>query len=202
MCPAEKSTPGRPRSTEVDQAILQATLDLLADVGYSGLSIEAIACRAGVGKSTIYRRYNSKEELIAEAIEHSRPELQVPNTGNLWDDLDEMHKQAAATDLSPLGRQTIAMIISLASTSPQFAEIYYKKYLLPRWKAASVIFDRAKARGELAQDVDAHLICDLMTGLLFKMIIFNLESEALEDYMCRALEFLLKGVTSRPVPLE
>jgi len=58
---------------------LQATLDLLAEVGYYGLSIEAIATRAGVGKTTIYRRYVSKEELIAEAIEHNRPQLVIPN---------------------------------------------------------------------------------------------------------------------------
>jgi len=192
-----KSSPGRPRSTEVNQAILQATLDLLAEVGYQGLSIEAIAARAGVGKTTIYRRYHSKEELIAEAIEHNRPQLVIPDTGSLWADLEEIHKQAAEIDLSPLGRQTIAMIISLASTVPHFAEIYWKKYVIPRRKVASVIFERAKARGELSPEVDADLICDLMTGLLFKSILFQPETEQIESYMRRALDFLLKGVTSK-----
>ncbi|WP_143167709.1 TetR/AcrR family transcriptional regulator [Chroogloeocystis siderophila] len=193
-----KSSPGRPRSIEVHQAILQATLDLLAEFGYQGLSIEAIAARAGVGKATIYRRYNSKEELIAEAIECNRPQLTIPDTGSLWTDLEEVHKQAAELDLSPLGRQTIAMIISLASTIPQFAEIYWKKYVIPRRKAASIIFKRAKARGEMSPDVDPDLICDLMTGLLFKSILFQPETEEIKSYMRRALDFLLQGVTSKP----
>lgn len=187
-----KSSPGRPRSQEVQQAILRATLDLLAEVGYHGLSIEAIAKSAGVGKATIYRRYDSKEELIADAIEHNRPKLIIPDTGNFWADLDSVHNQAAEIDLSPLGRQTVAMIIGLASTNPQFAEIYWKKYVSPRRKAVSVIFDRAKARGELSQNVDIELVCDLMTGLLFKSILFQ-PDEPIEDYMRRALDFLLKG---------
>lgn len=198
MVPSTKSSPGRPRSTEVNQAILQAALDLLAEIGYHRLSIEAIAARAGVGKTTIYRRYDSKEELLADALGQHRPELHIPDTNSLWDDLEEVHKQAARTDLSPLGRQTLAMIISLASTSPQFADIYWKKYILPRRKAASVILERGKARGELCQDVDIDLIFDFMTGLLFKAVIFEPETEPLENYMRRALKFLLKGVTSKP----
>ncbi|PPS41294.1 TetR family transcriptional regulator [Chroococcidiopsis sp. TS-821] len=197
MSQTTKSLPGRPRSIEVHQAILQATLDLLAEVGYQGLSIEAIAARAGVGKATIYRRYGSKEELIAEAIASNRPQLIIPDTGSLWTDLEEVHKQAAELDLSPLGRQTIAMIISLASTVPQFAEIYWKKYAVPRRKAASIIFKRAQARGEMSPDVDPDLICDLMMGLLFKSILFQPETEEIESYMRRALDFLLQGVTSK-----
>ncbi len=196
MSQTPKHSPGRPRSTEVDQAILQAALDLLADGGYQGLSIEAIAARAGVGKTTIYRRYDSKEELIADAIEANRAELMIPNTGSLWTDLDAMLNQCAATDLSPLGRQTLAMMISLASTNPKFADIYWKKYLLPRRQATAVIFERAKAKGELAQDVDINLIFDLMTGLLFRLVIFQPETEAIADFGRRALKFLLQSATS------
>lgn len=186
--------PGRPRDPELDQFILQATLDLLGDVGYSGLSMEAIAHRAGVGKTTIYRRYRHKEELIAVAIEYHRPELVVPDTGAIRTDLDLMHQHFVETDLSPLGRQTLAMIISLASTSPQFAEIYWQKYMLPRRQAVSVIFDRAQARGELTQDLDLAMICDLMTGLLYRLILFQPQDEGIEQYMRRAFDFLLRDV--------
>jgi AcrR family transcriptional regulator len=67
-----KKSAGRPRSHQSHQAILQATLDLLAEMGYDRLSIDAIAAHAGVGKTTIYRRYRSKEELVADAIESIR----------------------------------------------------------------------------------------------------------------------------------
>lgn len=195
-----KGSPGRPRSVEINQAILQATLDLLAELGYQGLSIEAIATRAGVGKTTIYRRYDSKDELIAEALNSNRPAPVVPDTGSFWTDLDDILRQAANSHFSPLGRQTLAMILSLASSNPQFADIYWKKQLLPRRKAATVIFERAKARGELADDVDLDLVFDLMTGLLFKLAIFKPKTEPIDDYMHRAFEFLLKDITRSAQP--
>src|SRR5262249_7192709 len=65
--PAPKG-PGRPRDPEADRAILQATIELLSEEGYEGLSIESVAARAGVGKTTIYRRWPSKEPLVVDAI--------------------------------------------------------------------------------------------------------------------------------------
>jgi AcrR family transcriptional regulator len=119
---------GRPRSTQSHQAILRATLELLAEVGFDAMSIEAIAAHAGVGKTTIYRRYTCKEELVADAIENVREEVLIPNTGNLWGDIDALIENAAQITLSPLGRQTVAMIISSASSNSQFAQIYWTKY--------------------------------------------------------------------------
>ncbi|WP_414589293.1 TetR/AcrR family transcriptional regulator [Scytonema sp. PCC 10023] len=69
MSDTAKKPLGRPRSTQSHQAILQATLELLAEVGFERMSMNAIATRAGVGKPIIYRRYKSKEELVADAIE-------------------------------------------------------------------------------------------------------------------------------------
>ena len=113
-----KSRRGRPRSDESHQAILKATatLSLLAEVGFDAMSIEAIASQAGVGKTTIYRRYAGKDELVAAAIESIREEVVIADTGSLWGDLDAIIESAAQTTLSPLGRQAVAMIISSAST--------------------------------------------------------------------------------------
>jgi len=88
MTESFEKRPGRPRSVESHQAILQATLDLLGEVGFDCMSIDAIAARAGVGKTTIYRRYSSKEELVASAIESLREEIVIPDTDSLWGDLD------------------------------------------------------------------------------------------------------------------
>ena len=131
MNDARKKSPGRPRSKASHQAMLKAALELLSEVGFETMSIEAIATRAGVGKTTIYRRYSSKDELVADAIESIREEELIPDTGNLWSDLDALIENAAQITLTPLGRQAVAMIISSASSNPGFAKIYWEKYLQP-----------------------------------------------------------------------
>jgi AcrR family transcriptional regulator len=188
---------GRPRSPQADQAILQATLDLLAEVGYQGMSIEAIASRAGVGKTTIYRRYTSKEELVADAIESLREEIQIPDTGSFWGDMDQVIEEAARKIHSPLGRQTLALIISTASSNPQFAQVYWIKYTKPRRDAFAQILERAKSRGEIYQDADIDLIIDLVSGSLYYALVFKPTTETLDVYMRRTMGTIIKGVRGR-----
>ncbi|MBN3949236.1 MAG: TetR/AcrR family transcriptional regulator [Nostoc sp.] len=188
---------GRPRSIHADQAILQATLDLLAEVGYESMSIEAIASRAGVGKTTIYRRYTSKEELVADAIESLRDDLAIPDTGSFWGDMDILINNAAKKIDSPLGRQTLALIISTASSNPQFAEVYWIKYTKLRREAFAKILQRAKSRGEIHKDADVDLIIDLVSGSLYYALIFKPTTEPVEAYMRRTMNLLLKGIGNR-----
>ncbi|MBN3870914.1 TetR/AcrR family transcriptional regulator [Nostoc sp. JL33] len=190
------SPSGRPRSIHADQAILQATLDLLAEVGYESMSIEAIASRAGVGKTTIYRRYTSKEELVADAIESLRDDLLIPDTGRFWGDMDILINNAATKIDSPLGRQTLALIISTASSNPQFAEVYWTKYTKLRREAFSKVLERAKFRGEIHKDADVDLIIDLVSGSLYYALIFKPTTEPVEAYMRRTMNLLLKGIGS------
>lgn len=185
---------GRPRSIHADQAILQATLDLLAEVGYQSMSIEAIASRAGVGKTTIYRRYTSKEELVADAIENLRNDLTLPNTGSFWGDMDILINHAAQKIDSPLGRQTLALIVSTASSNPQFAEVYWTKYTKVRREALSKVLKRAKSRGEIHKDADIELVIDLLSGSLYYALIFKPITEPVEAYMRRTMNLLLKGI--------
>lgn len=192
MTDNNKKPPGRPRSVKSHQAMLRATLELLAEVGFDALSIEAIAARAGVGKSTIYRRYTCKEDLIADAIENIREDVAIPDTGNLWGDIDALIQSAAQITLNPLGRQTVATIVSSASSHPEFAQIYWKKYLQPRRQAFSVVLERAKARNEIQADLDPGLIFDIMSGIMLYSLIFQPTTESWEAYVRRALALVLK----------
>jgi AcrR family transcriptional regulator len=192
MTESFEKRPGRPRSVESHQAILQATLDLLGEVGFDCMSIDAIAARAGVGKTTIYRRYSSKEELVASAIESLREEIVIPDTDSLWGDLDTLLNNAAQMTLSPLGRQTVAMIISTASSNPQFAQIYWKKYLQPRRKAFAVVLKRAKIRGEIQGDIDPDLVFDTMSAIMLYALIFPSAAESWESYIRRVLTLVLR----------
>lgn len=192
MSDTNKKQPGRPRSVQSHQAMLRSTLELLAEVGYDAVSIEAIAARAGVGKSTIYRRYTCKEDLIADAIENIREDVTIPDTNNLWGDIDALIQSAAQITLNPVGRQTVAMIVSSASSHPEFAQIYWTKYLQPRRQAFSVVLERAKARNEIPADLDPGLIFDIMSGIMLYSLIFQPTTESWETYVRRALALLIK----------
>ncbi len=192
MDDVSKKSPGRPRSAKAHQAMLQATLELLAEVGFEAMSIEAIAARAGVGKTTIYRRYSNKEELVADAIESMREEVLIPNTGKLWSDIDALIENAAQITLTPLGRQSVAMIISSASSNSGFAQIYWTKYLQPRRQAFAVVIERAKARSEIQQDLDPGLVFDVMSGIMLYALIFQPTSESWTVYIRSALNLLFK----------
>lgn len=191
MSNTDKKT-GRPRSIQSHQAILQATLELLAEVGFDIMSIDAIAARAGVGKTTIYRRYTSKSELVTDAIESIREEIVIPDTGNLHSDIDELIHNAAQITLSPLGRQTVAMIISSASSNPQFAQIYWTKYLQPRRQTFAIVLERAKKRNEIPVDIDSDLVFDTMSGIMLYALIFPPASESWTAYVHRAVSLLVK----------
>ncbi len=193
MTKMNKKISGRPRSAKSHQAILKATLELLGEVGFESMSIEAISTRAGVGKTTIYRRYKSKEELVADAIESIRQEIVIPDTGNFWSDLDELIENAAQITLTPLGRQTVAMIISSASSNSQFAQIYWTKYLQPRKQAFTIVIERAKIRKEIQSDIDSDLVFDSMSGIMLYTLLFPPLTESWTDYVRRALHLLLKG---------
>ena len=194
MSNTDKKPLGRPRSTHSHQAMLKATLELLAEVGFDAMSIDAIAARARVGKTTIYRRYASKEELVADAIESVREEITLPNTGILQSDIDALIHNAAQITLSPLGRQTVAMIISSASNNAQFAQIYWTKYLQPRRKTFEVVLERAKARNEIPADLDSDLVFDMMSAIMLYASIFQPTSESWTAYVHRALNLLFKNV--------
>ncbi len=167
----------------------------MAEVGYERTRIDATAAGAGVGKTTIYRRYASKEELVADAIESLREEVHILDTGTLTKDMDALIPNAAQSVQSPLARQTMAMIISAASSSPPFAQIYSRKYLMPRRQAFSVVLERAKLRKQIPEDIDNGLIFDFGSGIMFQALVFEPTAEPYEVYIRRAVNFLLEGIS-------
>jgi AcrR family transcriptional regulator len=186
---------GRPRSAKSHRAILQAALALLSEVGFEVMSMEAIAARAGVGKTTIYRRYASKAELVADAIEAIREEIVIPDTGTFERDLDALIQNAAQITLTPLGRQAVAMIMSSASSNAEFAQIYWTKYLQPRRQAFAIVLERAIARNEVRPDIDPGLVFDTMSGIMLYALIFPPTDESWTACVHRALQLFLRGAS-------
>lgn len=163
-CPAR---PGRPRSVAADQAILDATLDLFADRGFEGVSIEAVAEQAGVAKSTVYRRYPTKIDLVMAAWQHCSPDAENPlDTGSIDGDLlAAAHRLRIVFTQSPVGR-AVPSALAASARFPEFAEAHHR-FIADRRAPMLATVTRAIERGDLRPDTDPLLLIDLITGPIF-----------------------------------
>jgi AcrR family transcriptional regulator len=160
--------PGRPRSPQVDQAILAATLDELAEVGYEAMSIEGIAARAGVGKTTIYRRWPSKEALVLAAIRGVQAEAPISDTGNLRADLLTMVSTALALGTSsPLSQKLVFRAATSLAAQPDILQGLLTQLLPARFQDFAHLIERAKARGELRADLNTDVALGMIAGPIF-----------------------------------
>jgi AcrR family transcriptional regulator len=169
-----KLTPGRPRSDTSRTALIQATFEMLREVGYERLTMDAIAATAGVGKTTIYRWYDTKEDLVIEALGSISLEEEpfIPDTGALASDLQAMIHHRLDNDPLCFNRQSLALTISALAGSAKLAQTYWDLYISKKRASYAVIFERAKQRGELAADADLDLFLDLLHGyMLFGLLI-------------------------------
>jgi AcrR family transcriptional regulator len=160
--------PGRPRSAQAHKAILDATLELLAEEGFQGLSIEAVAARARVGKTTIYRRWSSKDELVMDAISEVQVNLSMVETGNFRNDLVALFKTAyQGMTANPLLGQLTGKIIGEYQNNPEIFQVFLKQLIIPRFQHFYDLVEQAKAREEIRKDIDPALVMDLVAGSLY-----------------------------------
>jgi AcrR family transcriptional regulator len=160
--------PGRPRSAQAHKAILDATLELLAEEGFQGLSIEEVAERAGVGKTTIYRRWSSKDELVIDTIREVQVDLSMVDTGNFRNDLVTLFKTAyQGMTAHPLLEQLVLKFIGESSTNPEIFQVFLKQLIIPRFQQFFYMVEQAKAREEIRKDIDPALVMDLVAGSLY-----------------------------------
>ena len=160
--------PGRPRDARHDQAILDATLGILLEQGYRGVTIEGVAARAGVGRPTIYRRWPSKPAVVVAALVQSdRLALPAPDTGSLRNDLIAVQRHQVERMNSPDARRVTAGLIADLADDPELADTYVSQFLAPRRATVWEVLSRGVDRGELDADVDFAFIYDLLVGPLF-----------------------------------
>ena len=156
----------RRRSRRAESAILDATIALLGEVGFGGLTIDGIAARAGVGKATIYRHWSSKAEVAIEAFRAFIPPIEDPDTGSFADDVRSiLHQMADGLSNSPLA----GILPSLVEAAERDAEVerLFKDFGTTRRNVFRGVFSRAAARGELREGLDHDLAIDLLVGPIF-----------------------------------
>ncbi|MGH2678280.1 MAG: TetR/AcrR family transcriptional regulator [Actinomycetota bacterium] len=188
--------PGRPRSEEADRAILDATLDLFVEHGFEAMSMEGIAARAGVGKTTIYRRWPSKEDLVVDAIDELIMDVEPPDTGSLRRDLVELltHLQVVLTS-SRAGRVFPRMIPHVAGATP-LGRAYLQRVIEPRFAMLRSTLRHASERGELPADTDPELLRGLLVGpLLMWKLIGRLTRQGARERAEQIVDVVLGGLS-------
>jgi AcrR family transcriptional regulator len=158
---------GRPRRADARQAILDATLALLAERGFHGTTIEAIAARAGVGRNTIYRRWPTKEELLADALRELTAELDARDGDDLYAILLAWVRDFIELFADPLFSRVLPAVLGELQRNPAFARLYGERVVRPRREALAELLADALARGELRQGVDVEQVADLLAGAPF-----------------------------------
>ncbi len=164
----DQARPGRKRSEDSRQAILAAALELTAEAGYAGLTIDGIAARSGTGKQTIYRWWPSKDDVLLEAgAAKADLHVPIPDKGSYRADL-----RAFLVASFVLGRQrqltdVLRALMARAQIDEAFGQRFRVAFLQRRRDALAVILDRAQARGELPAGVSPGALTDIVFGVLW-----------------------------------
>src|SRR5580692_11516221 len=156
--------PGRPRSEQAEQAIIEATLDLFAEQGFEGVCIEAVAARAGVGKATIYRRWPGKEDLLLEAFATIKSPLPEPRGESVRDDLVAMLQVMCQDAADPRWIGRYSLLLGEGSKYPKLMERYKATVIEPRREMVRSVLRRGIATGELRPDVDVEVAMAMING--------------------------------------
>jgi AcrR family transcriptional regulator len=159
---------GRPRDARADRAILEATLELIAEVGVYGFRTDDVAARARVGKGAIYRRHRSKDELVTAAFAALvDEEIAVPDTGSTRADLLMLMREAVALYRGSAAGRLMPNLIGAMAEKPHLARAVREGFLLARRTALAEVLRRGVERGDLRPDLDVELALDVLGGPLF-----------------------------------
>jgi AcrR family transcriptional regulator len=165
--------PGRPRSERARKAVMRCTLAMLKRVGFHGLTVEAVAERAGVGKATIYRWWPSKADLVIAAfVSVVEPELRFSPDGPVLDSIHKQMKNWATIFQSPLG-QIVATVIGAGQSEPEILKAFQTHWVEPRRAEGRKLLSDAITRGVLRPDLDPDTILDLLYGPLYMRLLLK-----------------------------
>jgi AcrR family transcriptional regulator len=196
---------GRPRSTEVDRAIIDAVLEEVIEEGIDGMSIEQVAARAGVAKATVYRRWPNKEALLLEAVTGVEVELPTLVGTSVRDDLvvlvDSMRRRLANA-VQP-GESTASRLypcmIAEGARHPEIAAKYKQHVVEQRREAVRTVIRRGVANRELRSDLDIETMLLLVIApMLVQLYMWSAGVELPAESSATYVDSVLDGLRLRP----
>lgn len=189
---------GRPRDPRLDDAILAATLELLADGGYAALTIEAVAARAGVGKATVYRRVRGKEQLVIDAVASLIEPIEHVDGTSVRDELVGMLEAVRRKSDSSLAGKIFPQLLGAAVDNPELICRYREQILDPRRRRFREVLQRGVEQGLVRADVDLEHAVDLIVGpMAYRNLIRN-DPPPGPDLAARIVDDVLVAIGPRP----
>lgn len=185
---APRRGPGRPPKVEHRTAVLSATREIIAEVGYAGLTFEAVASRAGLYRRYLHRSFSSKAELVRDALFADVPAFGVPDTGSLEGDLEVYVRQYVQLNLRPEMMHGLPSLqVELIADSELMADTF-ERYVRPPVDALTTLLRRGVDRDELSVMPDPDLVLGCVAGSIQQIALRGLlDEDDLVDYLVRLL---------------
>jgi AcrR family transcriptional regulator len=194
--PGAVRRPGRPRSERAEQAILDATLEAIAERGVDGVGCEDIAARAGVGKATLYRRWPGKEDLLIAAFASLKSPLPEPRGESVREDLTAMLGVMANDADDPRYARQFALLHGEGQRYPRLVKRYMEQVVEPRRELIRSVLRRGVATGELRPGTDIEVAMLLLTGAVMARGKHD-ATPAGPGFAGRVVDELLAGIARR-----
>ena len=166
-------SPGRPRNSRVDAAILAAAEAIVLELGYDGLTVEAVASRAGVGRPTVYRRWPDKAHLCLGTLSKNRLRHARIDTGSLAGDLEAIHRWQERLFRTPIFREVVPFLLARLGSDTALRERYEEDFVEPRRREVDEAMERAVQRSEIRAAGRVDDVFDLLTGPLFYRVLVS-----------------------------
>ena len=172
-----------PRIERTRRVVLEATAELIGECGFGGTSIEAISERSGVARSTIYRHWSERTELLLESVGKQVESIQATYTGDLRADLLRTFSHISSLLSDETTRSVVASFFAESTRDPELANLN-AKFTKARRQASRDLIEDAVSRGDLAPNTDSHQMADdLAAGIFFRGLILR---EAIDDEWLQA----------------
>lgn len=189
---------GRPRDPRLDTAIVDATLQLLAEGGYGAVTMEAVAALAGVGKATLYRRYAGKDQLVLESVATLAEPPEVVRGASVRDELVARLEAVRRKSSSSLAGKIFPRLVSAGADNPELLAGYRRQVLDPRRRAFVAVLQRGVEEGLVRPDVDLDYAVDLLVGAMAYRNLIRTDPPPGPDLAGRIVDDVLVALGPRP----
>jgi AcrR family transcriptional regulator len=191
MSPSSERIQTSPKRGEArTRAILDATIQLLAEVGFDRMTMDTVALRAKASKATIYRHWPDKTALVLDALRRRGSLVpDIADTGSLRGDLESYIRESVAATVGIAGR-LVAGLLAVASRDPELGALLAQQFHYEQLPAINAIIDRARERGEISPNVDSTIINEALPGtLIMHLVVLGLPGD--EPFVHRLVDDVL-----------